>query len=711
VQKLAITLVFIFSVLSTSFVLAEEPQSLDWPQEVATPEGKIIIYQPQPEKLTGSTLRGRAAMALELDNRKEPIFGAFWFTSTIDTDRDAGLVTIRDLQVTRVRWPDSKAAEEQTFSRLVRDAILQAGFAISLERLSASLATANQEQESLAELKNDPPHIVFSEQLAVLLLFDGIPRFSPIENSNYERALNTPFAVARDSKTGMVFLSNGQQWYQAKDALGPWNPTKSPPADLAKMLPKAEGDETLSGVIPAIRVSTTPTELVVTDGKPNWKSVAGGKLLYVGNTETPWIRDLAAQDMYILLSGRWFRSISQSGPWAFVRADKLPASFKDIPPGSEIGGLRVAVAGTQEAEDAVLDAHIPQTAAIKRSEAKLEVVYEGSPKFEKIPNTEVAYAVNTGAQVLMVGGRFYAVDNGVWFTAAVATGPWIVADKIPSEQIKEIPPDSPAYNTTYVYIYDSTPEVVYVGYTSGYLWSYPYYGVPVYGTGFYYPPYWGPGYIYYPRPVTWGLHVGYNPWTGWNYGVSWSNGFLSVGASWGGHSHWYGGGYRGPIVINTGNINIGNSISVGNRIKIKGQIDKNPKFANKLNRQNNLYNRPENRSRIGDSGKAQKRLQPTRSDANRQNNVFADKDGNLARRNGEQWETRSQGNWKLESAEIKSQPRHQPSPASRNQERLQPKPRQSEKRNFSDLNRDNRARQAGARSERAGGNNMRGGGG
>ena len=37
------------------------------------------------------------------------------------------------------------------------------------------------------------------------------------------------------------------------------------------------------------------------------------------------------------------------------------------------------------------------------------------------------------------------------------------------------------YNTTHVHIYEATPEVVYVGYTPGYLWSFPYYGVPVYG--------------------------------------------------------------------------------------------------------------------------------------------------------------------------------------------------------------------------------------
>src|SRR5690606_29441282 len=128
-------------------------------------------------------------------------------------------------------------------------------------------------------------------------------------------------------------------------------------------------------------------------------------------------------------------------------------------------------------------AAIPQTAAIKRSEATLSVEYDGKPDFEKIKGTDVSYAVNTAAQVLLVNGKYYAVDNGVWFTSTAATGPWMVADDIPDEQIQKIPPSSPVYNTTYVQVYESTPEVVYVGYRPGYMWSFPYYGAPVYGSG------------------------------------------------------------------------------------------------------------------------------------------------------------------------------------------------------------------------------------
>lgn len=634
-------------------LLASAANAIEWPQQITADEGLIVVYQPQPEKITGNQLRGRAAMSLELKGQKDPVFGAFWFDARIDTNRDSGKVLVRDITVTRVGWPDSEAADEARFTQVVEAAIPTVGFTISLESLSASLKNAELEQQSLAELKNEAPEIRFADELAVLLLYDGKPNFSAVEDSPYERALNTPFLVVHNKSQNRFYLSSGNFWYSAKSALGPWQTTNSPPADLVAMLPEPETDTPADAHPPAVVVATEPTELIATQGKPNWKSLAGGKLLYVENTETPWLRDIEGGQMYLLLSGRWYRAKDQDGPWQFVRADRLPSSFSDIPPASDIGGLRVSVAGTEEADDALLDAQIPQTTAVKRSEATLEVTYDGPPTFEDIKGTEVAYAVNTGAQVLKIDNKYYAVDNAVWFVATKPTGPWLVADTIPEDEINKIPPSSPVYNTTYVEVYESTPEVVYVGYRPGYMWSFPYYGVPVYGTGWYYPPYWG--HYYYPRPPTWGLHVGYNPWTGWNVGVSWSNGFFSFGASWGGGWHgpyrpwgccggWYGGGYhRPPVVINTGNINIGNNVNIGNRTHIKNNLNKNTVAAGHLNR--NLYQRPENRVRNASAETVKRNLKTAQLTKGRDNNVFVDKSGNVARKVGDQWQVRDKGNW------------------------------------------------------------------
>src|SRR5262249_30802607 len=155
------------------------------------------------------------------------------------------------------------------------------------------------------------------------------------------------------------------------------------------------------------------------------------------NTESKVVREVASAKVFVLVSGRWFTSASLEGPWTVVRPDQLPAAFKDIPPASALGGVRVSVAGTPEAEEAMMDQFVPQTAAIERSKAKLEVKYDGDPKFKAIEGTKVSYAQNTQTQVLLIDKKYYACDNAVWYVSDKATGPWAVADKIPSDEIKK----------------------------------------------------------------------------------------------------------------------------------------------------------------------------------------------------------------------------------------------------------------------------------
>tara|TARA_R110002110_G_scaffold3754_1_gene19521 strand:- start:46689 stop:48908 length:2220 start_codon:yes stop_codon:yes gene_type:complete len=675
----------------------------EWPQELPVEGGTIVIYQPQPESLSGKTLKGRAAMAIERKGSAEPIFGVFWFSANIETDRSNDTATTSDVKVTKVTWPDSRDTGEQRFTAAVEAALTDAVFEHSLSSLTAALAVSDDVQKSLEDIKNDPPQVKFTQTLAVLLLFDGKPRFSPVENSPYERALNTPLVVVKDTSSKQYYLTSGSLWYQARDALGPWKQTTSPPADLVKMIPAS--DDAKPAGVPEIVVATEPTELIVSDGKPEWTSLDGGQLLYVKNTETPWIRDLSGGNMYVQLSGRWYRGKQESGPWTFVRSDKLPESFAQIPPASDIGGVRTSVAGTPEADEAVADAQIPQTAAIQRDKASLQVTYDGAPRFEAIKGTDVAYAVNTGSQVLRIDGKFYAVDNGVWFTADAAQGPWRVADSVPADKIAKIPPSSPVYNTTYVTIYDSTPNVVYVGYTPGYLWSFPYYGVPVYGTGWYYPPYYGPG-VYYPRAPTWGFNVGYNPWTGWSFGVSWGGPFMRVGVSWGGGYHhgyypgrccggWYGGGYRhNDININTGDINIGNNVSIGNRTNIENKVNRNK-------RNTNIYRDKNNQDRIASRDLVKKDVKKARSNPARKNNVFADRNGQVARKDADQWQVRKDDKWQSVA--------HDKKPAQRPANKVAPsrdipkrdtvkRPSQRPQLDTHRMNRDFSARQRGSRS-------------
>ena len=135
---------------------------------------------------------------------------------------------------------------------------------------------------------------------------------------------------------------------------------------------------------------------------------------------------------------------------------------------------------------------------------------------------------------------WYAVENGVWFTAAAPAGPWAVATSVPSV-IYTIPPSSPVHYVTYVKVYQSTPTTVTTGYTPGYYGTVVSNGTVVYGTGYAYPPYVGST-VWYGPPITYGSGVGitYTPWTGWTYGfgMGWSWGAVTVGWGWGAYPWW-----------------------------------------------------------------------------------------------------------------------------------------------------------------------------
>ena len=206
---------------TTAGTAMAQPQ---WPQEISHQEATIVVYQPEPEKLEGNLLSGRAAISIEPTIGGPPIFGAMWFTARLFNEDGDDVITVKDFTVTKVTWPDSKDLGEQKFKYGVEAAVPESGFEISKQRLAASLKNAEVVRESLEQIKNDPPVILFRDELAVLLVFDGDPIFSDIENSDYERAVNTPFGVARNKKNGQCYMSSGKFWYQANNPLGPGRP-------------------------------------------------------------------------------------------------------------------------------------------------------------------------------------------------------------------------------------------------------------------------------------------------------------------------------------------------------------------------------------------------------------------------------------------------------------------------------------------------------
>jgi hypothetical protein len=167
------------------------------------------------------------------------------------------------------------------------------------------------------------------------------------------------------------------------------------------------------------------------------------------------------------------------------------------------------------AAEAILLAQIPQRRASARP-CKPEVAYQGhTPRF-KPRQTTVQRAVNTDKDIIKVGDLYYMCFDGVWFMSRTATGPWTVTGEVP-KQIYEIPVSSPSYPVTYVTVEDSNDDAVVFATAAAFTGMMVAYGCVVWGTGYYYPPYYGfyGGYpYYYPHYPTYGYGASYNPWTG-----------------------------------------------------------------------------------------------------------------------------------------------------------------------------------------------------
>ncbi len=277
-------------------------------------------------------------------------------------------------------------------------------------------------------------------------------------------------------------------------------------------IPPSKSDREL----PTVFVSDRPTELIVTDGQPSYGTISADGLEYVRDTESDLFR-LDGRYFY-LVSGRWFGSASLKGPWHHVK--ELPEEFTRIPPDSPKGHVLAAVPGSEEAQLAVLEAQIPRKASVSRDAGdSVSVVYQGDPEFVPVEGSDVQRVVNSPNDVLFYQGLYYLCLDAVWYRANAPTGPWVVADDIPAA-IYAIPPSSPVYHVTHVKVYDSDDDYVSTGYTSGYYGTHISYGVVVYGSGWYYPPYYGYGYYYgypyyyYPYPYSYGASAWYNPNTG-----------------------------------------------------------------------------------------------------------------------------------------------------------------------------------------------------
>ena len=528
--------------------LVGEDAAALWPRQIDTPQGRCLVFQPQPAALDGERLSARAAVAVTPVESTNVVFGIAQLQARASQDPSGKEIAISEVALTQLSFAPANAPAMTGLADTLRPELAKVTWTVASDTLKAGLDAIEGQRAAAQGLSARPPRILYSSTPAALVVLDGSPQLRQITNSTLMRVVNTPYAMLFEPAGPRYWLRGAYEWFSAADWRGEWVPTAQPPSEVAAALPAETAAEApalgrVTEVSPRILISTEPAELIVTQGEAAYAPVAGSELLYVSNSDQLLFFTLDTKEYYVALSGRWYRSAALTGPWDGVAAGALPPAFAKIKPGSPKSEALTYVAGTVEAQDAVAQASIPQITAVERGPADVEVEYDGTAQFKPVEGTTVQYATNTADAVFLVGGNYYMCREAVWYTGAGPEGPWSVAAFVPPE-IQSLPPSNPHYNVKYVYVYGATPQEVYVGYEPGYSGCYVYGPTVVYGTGWWYPGYYSPSYCW-AYPATFGFGFGYNSWSGWSVGFGWNYGWLGCGYGWGwgGYYPW---GWWGP---------------------------------------------------------------------------------------------------------------------------------------------------------------------
>ena len=704
--------------------------------------GSILMYQPQVSSwenqkhmvaFTAISYRDKTGTA-------KPAFGTLRLEAETKVSVEERLVHFQNLRIAEASFQTLSKEQVREITTAVEKAIPVDDPTIALDRVLANLDKSAIVAKNVEGIKADPPTIFFSTTPAVIVNIDGEPIWSPIKENDLKYAVNTNWDLFQHVPTNTLYLRNEGSWLKSSDVKGPWSAAGTLP-DSFKKLPADEnwketkaalpGKPIAAGAVPTVFVSHTPAELIYVRGTPTYVHVPGTALLWVSNTDSDLFRMGKTGLIYYLVAGRWFSAADPKGPWTFA-TPSLPEDFKKIPLEHDRSRVLASVPGTDQAAEAVLIAQIPQTARVKKSEVKApEVNFGGDPQFQPIETTTVQRAVNTDKDVFKVGESYYMCYQGVWFVGKSATGPWEVAESVP-EAIYQIPASSPSHHVTYVTIEDDDDdEWVTFAAAAGYTGMMVAWGCTVWGTGWYYPPYYGwGGYYpyYYPHFPTYGYSAWYNPWTGAygrSAGVYGPYGGAGVGARYNPRTGTYarGAAAYGPYgargVAQAYNPRTGTYAQTRQGSNVYGSwgstsVQRGDDWA-KTNRYTS--NRTGNTTRTirTDDGSAITRRgsEGGRVGVGNEGNVYAGKDGNVYRRQDGTWQKYDSGGWQ----NTPNQPGDRPQPVARAADRPttreQPTTGQTAKpadrSTVDQLNRDARARAEGSQRTRDAGSYRSGG--
>jgi len=200
--------------------------------------------------------------------------------------------------------------------------------------------------------------------------------------------------------------------------------------------------------VPKILFSTTPAVLVLIDGQPVLRSVAGTSLLRVINTRALLLLAPRTGRYYFFMGGQWMTSTSPTGPW--VAESEMGGSLAlDLDRAREATAREGLVDLLQTSgtplEDALARGLKP---AVFTSTSAAELIQtDGAPKLEPISGTRLLEVTNSMSDIFMntADQEYYVLLSGRWYRSpSLERGPWgfVPAKSLPAD-FAQIPENHP----------------------------------------------------------------------------------------------------------------------------------------------------------------------------------------------------------------------------------------------------------------------------
>lgn len=445
-----------------------------WPVMINAQNVAFQVHEPLADSWVDGVLTARSLVLAAPAGQQKSVPGSVLMKAGTQVDAATGVVTLWDLAVIDVSFPDAPD-KGAAWHELLRPLLPERIKTVALARLEAGQTIAQARQRGSSVATVPVPRILISEKPAVLVYIDGEPRYVPVKQTQWMGVVNTTVLLLKDA-SGTLYLHLYDGWVSATSLQGPWKIAPAPPGiagleqaaratgrvNLLPGKPDTAGrtPTLVDGPLPQILVSTQPAALIVLDGGPRFARIPGTDLEYATNTSAHLFRAGESNNRYVRVAGYWFRARSLNGPWEHVPVASLPAAFSAIPDTSPKRGVKAAIAQAQ----APTTASASTIVAADPMSARLAVTLSGDPMLEPIAGTQLNYVTNASVPIIQVDiNNWYAAQNAVWFHATEATGPWAVTNYVPPE-IYAIPPAAPIYHAIHSRVFASSTDVIYYGY-------------------------------------------------------------------------------------------------------------------------------------------------------------------------------------------------------------------------------------------------------